>query len=138
MSSGVKNNFDESESMYMIMKVDEPEKVLRMLSEIFGFAQRGLTAKGRKEGIIAEDRYGNKVLLVQRGGTLPISKETTEAVLIYTPDLLKTYFRLQAASYGIKIEQVPKYTEKGLELIFLDRYGNRFILLETRDYQQFE
>ena len=140
MSMMLKDIPGEETSKYQIAKVNAPGEVLLLLTENFGFAFLGKTggSKNGNEGLITKDNYGHLLLLIQRENTIPISDENKELVLINTPDLLKSFNQLRSTGRQVKIEQVPKYTAIGIELIFSDPHGNRFLLMEKRDYLQFE
>ena len=55
-----------------------------------------------------------------------------ETIILSTDDCLKDYYMLKQQDLPQLSE--PVYTDKGLFIEFCDPSGNRFILMENRDY----
>ncbi|MEO6523076.1 MAG: VOC family protein [Mucilaginibacter sp.] len=55
-------------------------------------------------------------------------------IILNTTDCLKDYHQLKAA--GICFNKQPEYLAIGLSAEFNDDYGNQYILLEERNYNQ--
>jgi predicted enzyme related to lactoylglutathione lyase len=55
-------------------------------------------------------------------------------VILNTDDCLKDYYNMKTA--GIDFNDQPKYLPIGLAAEFNDSYGNEYILLEERDYNE--
>ncbi len=55
-------------------------------------------------------------------------------IILNTDDCLKDYHNLK--TMGINFKEQPQYLASGLCAEFNDDYGNEFILLEERDYNE--
>ena len=125
------------EQDYLTACVDEPKKVLQFLCQHLEFFDHRqiITTHVNDQGVILGNKLGNNYLFLPRStSTTSTTDNFNEVIIINTANCLKDYHQLCIA--GIKIEQVPKYTTNGLELIISDNYGNRYMLLEKRDYSE--
>jgi hypothetical protein len=126
----------KEDKQYQTAKVNEPKKAVKFLIKYLDFFDEAGTKNrpAEKHGIAVGNRFGNDYLLVQ--GSLPnASEQNVEEIITFNTDnCLRDYHQLKSA--GIKIEQVPRYTARGLEVIFSDPYGNHYLLLEERDYSE--
>ncbi|SEQ79452.1 VOC family protein [Pedobacter rhizosphaerae] len=57
-----------------------------------------------------------------------------QKITLQTEDLLKDYCRFKAS--GINFTQTPVYSEEGLYAEFSDPFGNDYILMEKRNYNE--
>ena|ERR1700712_726917 len=55
-------------------------------------------------------------------------------IILNTDDCLKDYHNLKTA--GIRFNKQPEYLDAGLAAEFNDEYGNQYILLEERNYNE--
>ena len=126
----------KEEKEYQAVRVNEPKKVVKFLIKYLDFFDEAGT-KNRsadKHGIAVSNRFGNDYLLVQGSASNAGDLNVDEIVTFNTDNCLRDYHQLKSA--GIKIEQIPRYTTRGLEVIFSDTYGNYYLLLEKRDYSE--
>jgi hypothetical protein len=124
------------EKEYQTKRVNEPKKVVRFLVKYLGFFDDQGTEKKHTEKHVVKlsNRFGDNYLLVQ-GSYSNISDQNIDKIITFhTDNCLRDYHQLKSA--GIKIEQIPRYTARGLEVIFSDPCGNHYLLLEERDYSE--
>ncbi|MEO6850787.1 MAG: hypothetical protein ABI203_03510 [Mucilaginibacter sp.] len=118
---------------YSQLSVNEPEKTYQFLVNHLGFCNNDvpgiIKSLAEKESFFVINRFDNYYLLT----TWDKSAEHTE-VVVNTDDCLRDYHQLSIA--GIKFEKTPGYTMYGLETKFTDEYGNKYKLLEKRDYSE--
>jgi hypothetical protein len=121
---------------YQAARVNEPKKVMKFLIKYLDFLDEAGTKNwpADKHGIAVSNRFGNDYLLVQGSPSNTANQNIDETITLNTDNCLRDYHQLKSA--GIKIEQVPRYTARGLEVIFSDNYGNHYLLLEKRDYSE--
>jgi hypothetical protein len=126
----------KEEKKYQTARVNEPKKVVKFLIKHLDFFDEPGT-KNRtadKHGIAVGNRFGNDYFLVQASASNAGDQNIDEIITFNTDNSLRDYHHLKSA--GIKIEQIPRYTARGLEVIFSDPYGNHYLLLEERDYSE--
>jgi len=58
----------------------------------------------------------------------------TRQVILNTSDVLEDYCRLKAK--GIEFSKKPVYLSEGLSAAFSDPYGNEYVILEQRNYNE--
>jgi len=58
----------------------------------------------------------------------------TNKILLTSDDCLEDYCRLK--SRGVIFKKAPSYLSEGLSIEFSDPYGNDFIILEQRNYNE--
>ncbi len=124
------------EKKYRPARVSEPKKVVKFLVKYLDFFDEpGTKSKSAdKLGIAVSNKFGDNFLLVQGSPSNTGSHNVDEIITFNTDNCLRDYHQLKSA--GIKIEQIPRYTGRGLEVIFSDPYGNCYLLLEKRDYSE--
>ena len=124
------------EKEYQTARVNEPKKVVKFLMKYLDFFDEpGTKSKpADKPGIAVSNRFGNDYLLVQGNVSNAGDRNDDEIITFNTDNCLRDYHQLKSA--GIKIDQIPRYTNRGLEIIFSDTYGNQYLLLEKRDYSE--
>jgi hypothetical protein len=127
------------EQDYLRACVNEPEKVLQFLCQHLDFFDHRQMIKKyiNDQGVILGNKLGNRYQFLPRSVSTSATSTIdnfNEVIVINTANCLKDYHQLRTA--GIKIEQVPKYTTKGLEFVISDNYDNRYMLLEERDYSE--
>jgi len=120
----------EVELNYLPVCVNEPEKVIAVLEEHLGFYR---CVYQPLPGLIRNE-YGDHYLLQSPEDT----RESTSGpeLTIPTNDCLRDYLRLFKA--GFTVETLPHYTDDGLKVTIRDDAGNRFLIVEKRDYAEFE
>jgi len=119
---------------YLTAHVNEPFKVFQFLHQHLNFCEMGNAYPGTGE-VAAGNKCGNEYLLVSGASpTKTDQNDFSETIVVNTDDCLKDYHRLRQT--GVKVEQAPRYTSKGLEAVFSDIYGNRYVVIEERDYSE--
>jgi len=58
----------------------------------------------------------------------------TNKIVLTSDDCLEDYCRLK--SKGVVFKKMPSYLSEGLSIEFSDPYGNDFIILEQRNYNE--
>ncbi len=126
----------KEEKEYQTAKVNEPKKVVKFLIKYLDFLDEpGMKNRpADKHGIAVGNRFGNDYLLIQGSASNDGGQNVDEIITFNTDNCLRDYHQLKSA--GVKIEQIPRYTTRGLEVIFSDDYGNHYLLLEKRDYSE--
>lgn len=117
---------------YSTACVNKPAEASRFLNLHLDFINHNISniaQTGNGEDVFVGDKQGNNYLLCSPSTT---AKKTDEATIINTDNCLRDLHQLKNA--GIQIIQSPKYTAEGLEAIFADNYGNKYVLVEKRDY----
>jgi hypothetical protein len=124
------------EKKYRAARVNEPKKVVKFLIKHLDFFDDPIAKKGDtdKNGIRISSKFGDDYLLVQGSAASIAGQNAGETITFNTDNCLRDYHQLK--SIGVKIEQIPRYTNRGLEVIFSDDYGNHYLLLEKRDYSE--
>lgn len=124
------------EKEYQVARVNEPKKVVKFLVKYLGvFDDQGTEKKHTDKHVVKlGNRFGDNYLLVQSSHSNISDQNVDEIITFHTDNCLRDYHQLKSA--GIKIEQIPGYTARGLEVIFSDPYGNHYLLLEERDYSE--
>jgi len=122
-------------SPYLNLSVKEPEKTLKFLTQYLGFFNyRNLQPlpSARETGVLIGNKFGNNYFI--QGRAYKQADEGVKPIVINTDDCLRDYHHLNAS--GIKFSRAPRYTPNGLEVVFVDAYGNKYTLLEKRDYSE--
>jgi len=123
------------ELTYVDVCVKEPKKTLLFMTQYLGFFNYGTLSeleKPGRHGFLLKNKWGNNffIALQQQAGLPP------QTIVLNTDDCLRDYYCLDKA--GVKCEGIPSYTNYGLELTVADDSGNKYILLEQRDYSDEE
>lgn len=114
------------ELKYKVIFVTSLDLSLEFFTTRIGFEkQEDLEVAGR-DCTVLKMFNGDFLMLVQN------EEIESEPAILYTDDCLRDYYRL-------RIKQVadltlPEYVSEGLSITFSDPSGNRFMLLEKRDY----
>jgi len=117
---------------YSTACVNKPAEASRFLNLHLNFVNYNsdkTAQSGNGEGVLVGNKYGNNYLLCSPSST---GKKAEEAIIINTDNCLRDFHQLKNA--GIQIVHAPKYTTDGLEAVFADNYGNKYMLVEKRDY----
>ena len=117
---------------YSTACVNKPAEAYGFLNRHLNFISHdddvpGLSSSG--EGLLVSNKFGNNYLLSPAAG---MPENLNEAIIINTDDCQRDFHQLKTA--GIQIGKTPKYTANGLEAAFADNYGNKYVLVEKRDY----
>jgi hypothetical protein len=120
----------EVELNYLSVCVNEPEKVIAVLEEYLGFYR---CIYQPLPGLICNEN-GDHYLLQSPANT-PDDTCGPELTIL-SNDCLRDYLKLYKA--GFIIETLPHYTNDGLKVAVKDDTGNRFLIVEKRDYAEFE
>jgi len=125
-----------NERKYVTAYVNEPQKVLKFLTKNLDFSDHRHKKKAYigKEGVVVGNRFGNNYLLLSNSSPTDAEPNLNETVVFETDNCLRDYHQLNNA--GITIEKIPRYTSRGLEVMISDDNGNRFLLLEKREYSE--
>lgn len=119
------------ELTYADICVKEPKKALMFMTQYLGFFNYGTLSEVEKpgrHGFLIRNKWGNNYFVALQKLSAPLN----EPLVINTDDCLRDYYRLDKA--GVKCECAPRYTNYGLEVTIADESGNKYILLEQRDY----
>jgi hypothetical protein len=121
--------------IHLQLSVHEPEKACRFLIVHFGFFKCDLDGKRipEKQGFLICNNFGDRYLLTAKNNSFSMI-DADEIILVNTDDCLRDYHLLNIAE--IRFAGKPKYTSNGLEATIIDDYGNRYTLLEKRDYSE--
>ena len=114
------------------LSVHSPDKAIEFLTSKVGFSVlRNEFAVAEPKEIIVRDKEGNNYLIsdVRKTRIANDDKMYTPNVIL-TSDCLKDYFFLSAA--GVVFEDTPKYSNDALSIKIVDRWGNRYVLMERR------
>ena len=124
------------EEKYQTACVKEPKKVLEFLIKHLDFFDSRQEKKRYvgKLGVTVSNKLGNNYLQLLNFSLIANKPNSHEIIILNTDDCLRDYHKLKSAD--IKIEQIPRYTARGLEAIISDNYGNHFMLLEKRNYSE--
>jgi len=117
---------------YSTACVNKPAEASRFLNLYLNFVNYNIDVIGRVnngEGLLVGNQFGNNYLLCSPGET---ANKLGEAIAINTDNCLRDFHRLKNAD--IQIVKAPRYTINGLEAVFADNYGNKYVLVEKRDY----
>jgi len=101
---------------YLPFFVGEPEEIATVLEQHLGFSRQDTLT------LLRGNYEAGK--LMQREVTIP------------TDNCLRDYVKLRDA--GIAIETLPYYANDGLRVAARDHAGNRFLLVEKRNYAENE
>jgi hypothetical protein len=113
---------------YVSICVYEPEKTYHFLLKHLRFSKCDNMTNEKQEFYLCND-FNNHYALKFRA-----REEELKEIIINTDDCLRDY--LQLGLVGIKFEKKPQYTAYGLEVDFTDDNGNKYRLLEQRNYSE--
>lgn len=124
------------ELIYLQLSVRQPEEACQFLIKYLGFSK--YTAPGKKassegQAFLVCNRFGNSYLLTPPDKPIFLLQSDDE-IIVNTDDCLRDYCQLNLA--GLKFEKKPQYTSDGLEVKIIDDNGNKYKLLEKRDYTE--
>ena len=121
--------------VYLQLGVFEPEKTCKFLMKHFGFFKCSAPDEmiSPKQGFLICNSLGDKYLLTYKN-TPGLIDDPDETIAVGTDDCLRDYHLLNTA--GIRFERKPQYTRNGLEALIADEHGNRYKLIERRDYSE--
>jgi hypothetical protein len=117
---------------YSTACVNKPAETSRFLNLHLNFVNHNTDAAEQcdsGDGVLIGNKFGNNYLLCAPSAA---AKKSDEAIIINTDNCLRDFHQLKNA--GIQIVKAPKYTTTGLEAVFADNYGNKYVLVEKRDY----
>lgn len=123
------------ELTYLNVCVKDPEKTIRFLTQHLGFFNyRRLNEieKPAKQGFLIGNKFGNNYFIPLQSKPDIQAISINKPMVINTDDCLRDYHKLRMA--GINFEGMPRYTPNGLEVVVADKNGNRYTLLEKRNY----
>lgn len=124
------------ELIYLQLSVREPEEACQFLVKYLGFSKYtvpGKKANSERQAFLVFNRFGNSYLLTPPDKPIFLL-QSDEEIIVYTDDCLRDYCQLNLA--GFKFEKKPQYTSDGLEVKIIDNNGNKYKLLEKRDYTE--
>lgn len=116
--------------------VKEVKRVKAFLTIMLGFQFCELTGPAdERQGILVAATEDSECYLLLEEDQHPKNVDTGPGMpmIIRTDDCLKDYFTL--ADKGVLISKKPEYSSKGLSVEISDPWGNSYILLEERNYQ---
>ncbi|RBQ04916.1 hypothetical protein DRW42_17525 [Pedobacter miscanthi] len=83
----------------------------------------------REKGILVRADDETNIFLSERK-----HQNQTNKIVLNSDDCLEDYCRLK--SRGVIFKKTPSYLSEGLSVEFSDPYGNDFIILEQRNYNE--
>ncbi len=131
------NLFQQSYSAAEVrcLVVNEPQKVILLLRECLGFHQVALPELLRSTDLLALANDGGSRFLLYTGKIRRHFDQAGEQkIIVHTRDCLKDYYELKKRSIPASD---PFYLERGLAVDLADHWGNRYMLLETRNYLEY-
>jgi len=138
----MKNSTTYQNDACFMLQVNEPDKVLNFLIKKLGFIvspseiQKKNLLKADLKYIRLKNGYGNQYLLaVNDSHALNDKSICNPIIVINTDDCLKEYYNLKTAD-EISVYSKPKYLPEGLAFEASDKWGNAYILLEKRNYNE--
>lgn len=113
---------------YIPVFAEDPDAQISFYTQKLGFnpISNMSFAEGEEYAVLQADNLD--VALVVGGSAFK------SCVILNTDDCLKDYHLYKTA--GVFFSTVPRYLPTGLAAEFLDPSGNRFILLEERNYTE--
>jgi predicted enzyme related to lactoylglutathione lyase len=120
---------------YFLVYVDDMDKELAFYIEKLHFKnKRVISLPDDKEGILLQPNNGGHgelcLCLIEKSA----SDSNLPTVILNTENCLKEFHYLKYR--GVKAAQLPRYISLGLSAGFSDGLGNKFLLLEERDYSE--
>ena len=117
---------------YCVVPVIDTNKGKTFLTRVLGYKHSGpLEINDVLKGeLFQDDRFEFNFLMVK----IDEASKYRATVLINTSDCVKRFHELKQS--GVKFVKTPQYFSNGLVAEFSDRSGNRFILIEERNYEE--
>ncbi|MGN7987315.1 VOC family protein [Pedobacter sp. 22226] len=84
---------------------------------------------GQEKGILVKADDKTSIFLSEHK-----HQNQTNKIVLQSDDCLEDYCRLK--SRGVIFKKTPSYLTEGLSAAFSDPYGNEFIILEQRNYNE--
>lgn len=118
------------ELKYVTLYADSMSSEIDFCTNKLGFRilKRTKTLSQRDCVILTRDNAGPELIVIEGDGH-SIAGST---VVLNTQDFLKDHFELK--NIGIQFLSEPEYTVAGIAAAFNDPSGNRWVLIEERDY----
>jgi len=115
---------------HVMVFVKDMEEAVGFFTEKLGFSTEGDTTPDPQTNQVPiriknTDQYLNLVVDKEKNGF-------KSRVILNTEDCLKDYHQLK--TQGVDFKEQPQYLSTGLSAEFNDHYGNEFVLLEERNY----
>lgn len=92
-----------------------------------GMATESTMISAKEKGIKVQADHKTNLLLSEHR-----HQNQTNTIILTSDDCLEDYCRLK--SRGVIFKSRPAYLSEGLSIEFSDPYGNHFIILEQRNY----
>ncbi len=94
-----------------------------------GMLTEKTTIADQEKGILVKANGETNILLSEHK-----HQNQTKKIVLKSDDCLEDYCRLK--SRGVVFKKKPSYLSEGLSVEFSDPYGNDFIILEQRNYNE--
>ena len=115
---------------YVPLFAEDVDEQVRFFTETLGFKpveKANLYKNGKTRLVSAPD--GDVLIAISDNEAYEGFKS---CIIMNTDDCIKTYHQLKTD--GVSFSKEPQYMAAGLVAEFTDGYGNRFMLLEERNY----
>lgn len=117
---------------HVMVFVKDMEEAIGFFTQKLGFSAADNVAFGTQNNQVPirinnTDQYLNLVVDTEKAGF-------KTRIILNTEDCLKDYHHLKTK--GIDFKDQPQYLSAGLYAEFNDNYGNEFVLLEERNYNE--
>ena len=120
---------------YVSLLIDDYESALKYFSEVLGFIvlQDDLVSEEKRWVVVAPSNEGSALLLAKASTPEQralVGKQGGGRVwlFLHTDDFDRDYARMQ--QLGVRFEESPRNEPYGQVVIFVDRWGNRWDLIE--------
>ena len=114
---------------YTCLKVNKIDNAILFLRNVLGLEEEKSSLDNFREGLVFINEAGDHKIVVSECSEDSLNPK----VLLHTNDCIQDYHRLK--DKGINFTITPDYTSEGLIAEFLDSFGNRYCLLEERNYK---
>jgi predicted enzyme related to lactoylglutathione lyase len=111
------------------LKVNRIENAILFLRNALELEEEKSNLDNFQEGLVFTNEAGDHKIVVSECA----EDSSNSKVLLLTNDCIQDYHRLK--DKGINFTMTPDYTSEGLIAEFLDSFGNRYCLLEERNYK---
>lgn len=123
---------------YVSLLIDDYDKAINYFTEVLGFtvAQNEQLADGKRWIVVAPSAAEGALLLLAKASTPEqralVGKQGGGRVwlFLHTDNFDRDYARMQR--HGVWFEALPRNEAYGRVVIFVDRWGNRWDLIEPR------
>ena len=111
------------------IKMNRMANAILFLRNVLGLEEEKSNLDNFQAGLVFTNEAGDHKIVV-----LDCAEDNENPkVVLHTNDCIQDYHKLK--DKGINFTMTPDYTSEGLIAEFLDSFGNRYCLLEERNYK---